>query len=161
MSGRCEDPQQVGWEAYQKVLREARAASRAALARLRDLGQHFPSECPEDLIHQVEQGFADPHSERRKGLRVPGAEADTAAVTIESSGEQVGARVAERSPGGLALRLDRQVEEGAILLVRPRSLPAPEMLVAEVRHCRPEAGEWVAGCLVLGDARLTPPAPLA
>jgi len=161
MARRSDEPQRVGWAVYEKVLSEARAASRAALDRLRDLGEHFPTDFPEDLLLQVEQGFADPGSERRKGLRVPAAEADTAVVTLEGSEEQLRAFVAERSPGGLALRLDRPLDPGVILLVRPACLPAPEMLVVEVKHCHPEAGEWVAGCLVLGDTHLTAPAPLA
>src|SRR5262245_26830398 len=114
MGGRCNEPRQVSWELYQKVLREARAASRAALERLRDLGQHFPADFPEDLLLQVELGFADPGSERRKGLRVPASEADTAVVTLQHSEEQLTAQVAERSPGGLALRMGRPLDEGVI-----------------------------------------------
>jgi hypothetical protein len=161
MSRRREEPRHVSWAVYLKVLGEARAAARAAVARLRDLGQHFPSDLPEDLVLQLEQGLVDPDGERRKGLRVPAAEADTALITLEGSGEQVAARIAERSPGGMALRLDRPLAVGVILLVRPASLPHPELLVVEVRHSRAEAGEWVAGCLVVGDPHLTPSAPLA
>src|SRR5262249_13898841 len=127
---------------YLKVLDEARAAARAAVARLRHLGQHFPSDLPEDLVLQLEQGLVDPDSERRKGLRVPAAEADAVMITLEGTGEQVAAQIIERSPGGLALRLDRPLAEGVILLVRLASLPPPEMLVVEVRHSRLEAGGW-------------------
>jgi hypothetical protein len=161
MNRRREEPRHVSWAVYLKVLGEARAAARAAVARLRTLGQHFPSALPEDLVHQLEQGLTDPDGERRKGLRVPAAEADTAVITLEGTGEQMVAQIVERSPGGMALRLNRPLVEGVIVLVRPASLPAPEMLVVEVRHCRLEEGGWVAGCLVVGDPYLTPPAPLA
>jgi len=145
--------------AWLDLLSDAREVSRAALQRMHTLSNHFPGDLPRPLLRQLERDHADPGSERRKGARVGTPPVDAVAFAREQPDRALKARMLERSPGGLALWLERPAEVGSVLLVRPLSpsgIAVPASV--EVRHCRPANGGWVAGCLAL-DASAECPTP--
>ena len=49
--------------------------------------------------------------------------------------------------GGLCLVVEKPLEEGAVLKVRPRQAPQTAPWTAiEIRSCRADGGEWEVGC---------------
>ena len=85
--------------------------------------------------------------EQRRSLRRGG---EPVPVQITESAEQAepfAAFVIDRSQKGLCLQLPHSVGAGSIIRVRSTLYEecAPWVLV-EVRHCRPRAGQWIAGC---------------
>jgi hypothetical protein len=124
---------------YQRLLERARLLSAQALDRL----CAFPEAELPDLIGQLERLRADPEHERRRAVRLRGGPQQ---VTL-SPAEVGPGELANRSPGGLALRLSRPVPVGSVLLVGPAGTQV------EVRHCRRRAGGWLVGCEVLDPRR--------
>jgi hypothetical protein len=134
-------------QVYTRILREAREVSAKARRRLSRLCRRFPSALPGVLADQVKRLLADPDGERRKAVRLPPGD-DRAEVVWPGEGGRVAqARVVDRSPGGLALRMDRPAEAGTVLSVR-REGECWELV--EVRHCRADGEGWVAGFAVVG-----------
>src|SRR5579871_5436437 len=59
--------------------------------------------------------------------------------------------IVDRSMGGLCVIVEKPLEAGTVLNVRPRKAPqtAPWIPI-EVRSCRPDEGEWEIGCKFVG-----------
>lgn len=132
---------------YDALLDEAQDAAAKAVARLRELNRRFPAAVPGSLLEQLARTQADPRTDRRAAIRLAG-DADRVTVRpVAPRGRLVEARVLDRSPTGLSVRLDRPLRPGAVVRVR---LPGDEgkqtWLPAQVRHCRADAGGWVVGC---------------
>jgi hypothetical protein len=55
--------------------------------------------------------------------------------------------VLDRSVGGLCLLVSQPLEEGKVVHVQPQAPGrTPPWVALEVRHCRPDASDWVANC---------------
>jgi hypothetical protein len=81
---------------------------------------------------------------RRKGNRVE------VYVTDDSKGPPMLGWVVDRSMGGLCLIVEKPLDEGAVLNVRPRQAPQTAPWTAiEIRSCRSEGSEWEVGCRFL------------
>jgi PilZ domain len=79
---------------------------------------------------------------RRKGGRVKVRVADATANDDLGTGW-----IIDRSTGGLCLRVDARLEEGAVVSVRPVHAPGRMPWVqVEVKSCRECSGGWVVGC---------------
>jgi hypothetical protein len=121
-----------------RMIEKAREVADRALERLRGL----TSELPKGTVERVELLHGDPDSERRRAVR----RADGAhPVTVCAAGS-VGGCVRDHGPNGLAIFLPAPVEVGAVLRIL---LPPPLggwWVSVEVKHCRPEAAGWLAGC---------------
>ncbi len=134
---------------YKALLHEAQDAAEDALERLRQLNARFPGDVPAPLVEQLEHTHADPQSERREAVRLPGGPDRVCVRPAPERADRLPARVLDRSLRGLALRVPRPLAEGAVVRVR---VPGDRQrwFLAQVRHCRPDEGEWVAGCEFLG-----------
>jgi len=132
---------------YDALLGEARDAAAKAVARLRELNYLFPAAVPGSLLEQLARTQADPRADRRATIRLAG-DADRVMVRpVAPRGRLVEARLLDRSPTGLSVRLDRPLRPGAVVRVL---LPPAEgewtWVPAQVRHCRVTADGWVVGC---------------
>jgi hypothetical protein len=77
-------------------------------------------------------------------LRLPAQ--PTSVADPDDVADWTAALVIDRSPGGLALRLDRPIPVGEILLVWLDTMSGPESwLPVQVRHCRQDESGWVVG----------------
>jgi hypothetical protein len=129
---------------YLRVLDEARQISQAAIGRLRELRDRFPSELPADLVGQVERIHDEPADERRQSPRLRAGTAPAVVAHPSAPAEWDAAAVLDRSVGGLALLLGRPTAVEDVLLVwlgdaREAWLPV------QVRHCRKVHGGWEVG----------------
>lgn len=71
-------------------------------------------------------------------------------LTDSSKEPQVYGWVVDRSMGGLCLNVEKPLNEGSILNVRPRKAPQTAPWIAvEIRSCRPDGNEWEIGCRFL------------
>jgi hypothetical protein len=71
-------------------------------------------------------------------------------LTDETRAEPLFGWVIDRSLGGLCLNVEKPLNEGSILNVRPRKAPKTAPWIAvEIRSCRPEGSEWEVGCRFL------------
>ncbi len=93
-------------------------------------------------------------SEKRASPRRKGSSVEVELLTEGQAGPPMTGWVHDRSMGGLGIRVEREVECGTVLKVRPRNAPltAPWVEV-EVRNCKPEDDAWQLGC----SFRKTPP----
>jgi hypothetical protein len=81
---------------------------------------------------------------RREGKRVE------VFLVDESKEEQIFGWVIDRSIGGLCLHVEKTLNEGAILSVRPCKAPPTVLWIpVEVRSCRAEGDVWEVGCRFL------------
>src|SRR4051794_24452145 len=129
-----------GGAVREQVMEEARGVAERALERLRGLS----GELPEGAVEQVERLHRDPASERRKAARLGDAPLPVSVRLGPLPGGTEGA-VRDHSPSGLSVLLPCPAGVGTVLRLR-----LPEQMggwvTVEVRHCRREAGGWVAGC---------------
>jgi hypothetical protein len=71
-------------------------------------------------------------------------------LTDETRAEPLYGWVIDRSLGGLCLNVEKPLNEGTILNVRPRKAPKTAPWIAvEIRSCRPDGSEWEVGCRFL------------
>src|SRR6185503_7010255 len=94
---------------------------------------------------------------RRREARIPCTGKVTAGVMSVRGARSYEASLLDVSPSGLSLRLPVQVRIAARIYVETES----EMLIGEVRHCRPaNGGDFVVGVMlieVVKDARVEGP----
>ena len=138
---------QAGEGDRERVMEEAREVSGKALQRLRDLAGRLP----DGALEHVERLHECPTAERRKAARL--ADGSIAvAVRPEARPDETGGAVRDHCPTGLAVLLPCPAGVGALLRVRlPAELGGGGWTTVEVKHCRREAGGWVAGCELIGD----------
>jgi hypothetical protein len=130
-----------------RVIEKAREVSDRTLERLRGL----TAELPEGTVERVELLHGDPDSERRRAARLSdGAHP----VTVCAAGSVAGS-VRDHGPTGLAIRLPAPVGVGWVVRVLLPATLGGGWVTVEVRHCRPDADGWLAGCeLVPGQPPL-------
>ena len=119
--------------------RRAGRASRAAAAP----GPAEPPANPDPFV----QGST---SERRTALRRVGNLVAVSVTDADGQGLPVDGWVADRSVGGLCLRLDAPVGVGTLIKVRPRDASSViPWTQVEVKSCRQEGSGWEVGCQFL------------
>jgi PilZ domain-containing protein len=139
---------------YFRLLDEARTISERALERLHTLSNQFPAALPDELLEQVERIRSDPAHERRRSPRLHESTFPANVTEPADLTGWTGALVIDRSPGGLALLLHNPVEAGMVLLVWFGSAGDEDAwLPVEVKHCRPEAENWIVGVEFTGRAK--------
>lgn len=95
----------------------------------------------------AESAAAPAGASDRRGM--PRRRGNPASVLISraDTGDSFQGVVADRSPDGLCLIVDQEVESGALLRVRPLHAPSDTTwFPVEVRSCRPELKIWIVGC---------------
>jgi hypothetical protein len=71
-------------------------------------------------------------------------------LTDETKAEPLFGWVIDRSLGGLCLNVEKPLDQGTILNVRPRKAPKTAPWIAvEIRSCRADGSEWEVGCRFL------------
>jgi hypothetical protein len=86
-------------------------------------------------------------SERRVAHRRPGNLVAVRVTDAERQTPPVDGWVADRSVGGLCLRLDAPVGVGSLVNVRPRNAaPVIPWTPVQVKSCRQERDGWEVGC---------------
>ena len=130
---------------YDRLLAAAREVSALALGRLARLRDFLPG----GVVSAPPPEQAATGTERRAGPRWPSRPVPTTAFGVESP-LVVEALARDRSESGVGLWSPEPFAVGMVLYLRPADLAEdiPGVL-AEVRHCRAEAGGWVLGCRVL------------
>jgi hypothetical protein len=106
-----------------------------------------PEEPPPTMLATARLSQSQPDrrsAPRRKGNRVE------VYITDDSKKPPLLGWVVDRSMGGLCLIVEKPLEEGTLLHVRPRQAPqtAPWTGI-EIRSCRPDGSEWEVGCRFL------------
>ena len=93
-------------------------------------------------------------SEKRAALRRKGAFVEVLVTDEAQQQHPWSAWVVDRSLGGLCLSVEREVEPGTVLRVRPRNAASMAPWVeVEVKSCKTEEGVLLLGCAF----RKTPP----
>jgi hypothetical protein len=118
---------------------QRRAAEKATLPCRRGHSGRRPS-----LSGPLTYGSA---SERREGFRRRGGRVKVRLADASAKDDQCTGWIIDRSTGGLCLRVQSRLEEGAVVRVRPVHAPGRMPWVqVEVKSCRECNDGWVVGC---------------
>lgn len=129
-------------EAYDALLHEAGEVAGRAVGRLRDLHDRFPDAVPDEVLDGLRHAQRDPRGERRAAVRLAGTSGRASVRTDLAPPAE--ARVLDRSPGGLRLRVGRPLVIGTVVEVRLTG--DRRWYPAQVRYCRPAPVGCIAGC---------------
>jgi hypothetical protein len=89
-------------------------------------------------------------SERRESSRRSGTLVEVYVARSQSDAELLRAWVVDRSLGGLCLKLDRPLDVGAVVTVRPcETSNLTPWVDVEVKHCVQAGESWHVGCRFL------------
>jgi hypothetical protein len=104
----------------------------------------------ESLSMLTTANLKPPQPDRRSAPRRKEGNRVEVFLTDETRPEPLFGWVIDRSLGGLCLNVEKPLNEGTILNVRPRKAPKTAPWIAiEIRSCRPEGSEWEVGCRFL------------
>ncbi len=88
-----------------------------------------------------------PNRDDRKQLRRDGEPTPVLLMVEGGADEPIACSVADRSRGGLGIRVDRAIGAGTVIRVRPADAPEDVAWVRlEVRHCARRGRGWHLGC---------------